>query len=370
MIKISNISKTYHLKGRDVCALKNVSLNIEDGKVYGIIGYSGAGKSTLVRCLNLLETPDSGDISINDVNLVETIKKEIIVKEKNNEGKIINTSKEIDKTKYLSGKALRNLRKNIGMIFQHFNLLDRSTVFDNIAYTLRFSKKSKKEINDKVEELLDLVDLSDKAKSYPSQLSGGQKQRVAIARALANDPKILLSDEATSALDPEATKSILQLLKKLNHTLGITIVVITHEMDVVKEICDRVAVMENGEVVEEGSVYDIFAHSIKPITKKFVSSSINDEKINSILESNAVSFEKNGKIVKLTFDKNIVGESLISDISSKFNVKVNILLADVEIIDGNPLGTLVSKINGENEEVSNSIKYLKDSNVNVEVLYE
>ena len=349
MIEITNLSKEYKIKDNIVKALSNVSLSIESGKIYGIIGYSGAGKSTLVRCINLLEKPDSGSVKIDNETL---------------------TCEENQKQKYLKGKKLNSVRKNIGMIFQHFNLLDRSTVFENIAYTLKYTGKKKQEINNRVYELLDLVDLKDKADVYPNQLSGGQKQRVAIARALANNPKILLSDEATSALDPDATKSILELLKKLNKTLGITIVVITHEMDVVKEICDNVAVMENGEIVESGSVYNIFAHPEKEITKKFVKSSINENNLNKIIESNVVNFSKTGKLVRLTFDNNVVGEALISKISSLHNVEVNIILANVEIISDSTLGTMICKINGEKNSIDEAIKTLKDNLVSVEVLYE
>ena len=226
MIEIKNLNKTYHLKSGDVEAAKNVSLTIEDGEIYGIIGYSGAGKSTLVRCINLLEVPDSGEITVNGVRLTRM--------ENTPKGEVL---------KRVSDKELNKARHGIGMIFQHFNLLDRSTVFDNIAYPLKYSGKSRQEIRERVHELLELVDLKDKENVYPSQLSGGQKQRVAIARALANNPGVLLSDEATSALDPEATESILNLLKKLNKQLGLTIVLITHEMTVIKTICSKVAVM-------------------------------------------------------------------------------------------------------------------------------
>ncbi len=351
MIEITNLSKHYKLKDKVVDALDDVSLKIEDGKIYGIIGYSGAGKSTLVRCINLLEKPDSGLVKIDETTL-------------------FNAKEEDKKKDYLKGKKLNNVRKNIGMIFQHFNLLDRSTVAENIEYTLRYTRVPKEERKTRVIELLKLVDLTDKADAYPSQLSGGQKQRVSIARAIANNPKILLSDEATSALDPDATKSILELLLKLNKELGITIVVITHEMDVVKEICDEVAVMENGKVVEEGSVYEIFAHPKAAITKKFVSSSINEDNFNDIIQSSAVSFAKNGKIVRLTFDDKCVGEALISKVSKDFNVNVNIILANVEIITEKTLGTMICKINGENSEILKAINELKENNVSVEVIYE
>lgn len=352
MIEIANLSKHYTLKDKVVDALDDVSLKIDDGKIYGIIGYSGAGKSTLVRCINLLEKPDTGLVKIDDDILCE-----------------YQTSPK-EKEVYLKGSKLNKVRKNIGMIFQHFNLLDRSTVAENIEYTLKYSRMSKEDRRQRVLELLNIVDLADKADAYPSQLSGGQKQRVSIARAIANNPKILLSDEATSALDPDATKSILELLKKLNKQLGITIVVITHEMDVVKEICDSVAVMENGKIVEEGSVYDIFAHPKENITKKFVKSSINEDNLYDIIQSSAVSFSKNGKIVRLTFDDHCVGEALISKVSKCFEINVNILLANVEIITEKSLGTMICKINGETKEIDKAINELKDNNVSVEVLYE
>ncbi len=220
MIEIKNLNKTFHLKSGDVVALKDVSLSVKDGEKYGVIGYSGAGKSTLVRCINFLETPDDGEI---DIEFFGSIKAE---------GGVLSDSN----GKKVTDKDLNKLRKGIGMIFQHFNLLDRSTVFDNIAYPLKGTSMTKAEIESRVFELLDTVDLREKADVYPSQLSGGQKQRVAIARALANNPRILLSDEATSALDPDATESILNLLKKLNEELGLTIIIITHEMSEIKNV--------------------------------------------------------------------------------------------------------------------------------------
>lgn len=228
MIEIKNLDKTYHLKNTDVHAIDNVSLSINDGEVYGIIGYSGAGKSSLVRCINLLEVPDAGEITVDGVKLTYNVPDE----------------KEGVRMCKIKSKELREARKNIGMIFQNFNLLDRLTVFENIAYPLKHIGLTKIQIEEKVNDLLKFVDLEEKRNVYPTQLSGGQKQRVAIARALANDPKVLLSDEATSALDPDATESILALLKKLNKERNLTIVIITHEMAVIKEICDRVAVME------------------------------------------------------------------------------------------------------------------------------
>ncbi len=340
MIKIENLFKTYHLKSGDVEAIKNVSLTISDGEIYGIIGYSGAGKSSLIRTINLLEKPDSGSIKIDDKVLFS------------NEG-------------IISHKDLQEVRKNIGMIFQHFNLLDRNTVYDNIAYGLKYAKKSKEEIKKRVYELLELVDLVDKADVYPSQLSGGQKQRVAIARALANNPRILLSDEATSALDPEATEQILSLLKKLNEKLGITIVLITHEMAVIKSICTRIAVMEKGEVVEEGEVYEIFAHPKKEITKKFIESTSILGKIADLMETKIDLGEKKN-LYKLQFERKTVGNALISDISRRFNVDVNIVLANVEVLQSSPLGAVIVSFEGDNTNIAAAIEYLKKNNVYVE----
>ncbi len=240
MINIQHMNKTFHLKTGDVEALNDVSLNIEAGQIYGVIGYSGAGKSTLVRCINLLETPDSGSLTVGNSGEI-----------------VIQNGKPMVSGKALKEKQLGKLRRGIGMIFQHFNLLDRSTVFENIAYPLRYTGMKKEEIDKRVTELLALVDLTDKRDTYPSQLSGGQKQRVAIARALANNPQILLSDEATSALDPDATEAILTLLKQLNEKLGLTIVLITHQLEVVKTICDHAALLEQGEIVESGKLADL-----------------------------------------------------------------------------------------------------------------
>ena len=244
MIELSHISKTYVAPDKKVIAPEDVNIRVEAGQVYGIVGSSGAGKTTLVRCINFLERPDAGSIRIDGFGTLEV-----------RGGNAFYTPESGGQSVRLTEKHLKALRRDLGMIFQHFNLLDRDTVFDNIAYPLKYTGRSKEEIRSRVLELLELVDLSDKVNAYPSELSGGQKQRVAIARALANNPKILLSDEATSALDPDATESILKLLKDLNRKLNLTIVLITHEMAVVKSICDRVAVMENGHVVEEGDVY-------------------------------------------------------------------------------------------------------------------
>ena len=354
MIQIEKMNKVFHLKSGDVTALDNVTLNIGDGMIYGVIGYSGAGKSTLVRCLNLLETPDSGTLSVGDSGMI-TLK----------DGKAYDAQ-----GRKMTEKKLGAMRRGIGMIFQHFNLLDRSTVFENIAYPLRYTGMKKADIEARVFELLDLVDLRDKADVYPSQLSGGQKQRVAIARALANKPQVLLSDEATSALDPDATEAILNLLRDLNRKLGLTIVLITHEMAVIKSICQRVAVMENGRVVEEGDVYDIFAHPRAAITRKFVSSASALSKVDKLMEegSTLVRPTANQKLVRLTFHKDCVGEHVISTVSRDFSVDINIVLANVEVIEDNPLGGMIALLGGEEKQVAAALNYLNENHVYTEVI--
>lgn len=343
MITLKNINKTFTSSGRVVEAAKDVNLEIKDGEVFGIIGYSGAGKSTLVRCINLLERPTSGQVFLDDVELTA-----------------------------LSDKELRKERKKIGMIFQQFNLFASRTIYQNVAYPLKHSGLSKAEKKQKVEELLKLVGIEDKADSYPSQLSGGQKQRVAIARALANDPKILLCDEATSALDPQTTHAILKLLKELNKKLGITVVLITHEMDVIKEICDRVAVMENGEVVEEGDVFTVFASSQQQITRKFVDTTSNLSKINQLLEEHAeITNIKSGQcIAKFKYLVRSVSEPLVSTISRKFDIDVNIIFGNVELIGSEPIGGLVSILSGKAEDIESALDYLRDKNVGVEVILD
>ena len=351
MINILHMNKTFHLKTGDVEALNDVSLNIEAGQIYGVIGYSGAGKSTLVRCINLLETPDSGSLAVGDSGEI-----------------VIQNGKPMVSGKALKEKQLGKLRRGIGMIFQHFNLLDRSTVFENIAYPLRYSGMKKEEIDKRVTELLALVDLTDKRDTYPSQLSGGQKQRVAIARALANNPQILLSDEATSALDPDATEAILTLLKQLNEKLGLTIVLITHEMAVIKAICHRVAVMEHGKVVEEGDVYDIFANPQQPITRKFIASSSTLGKAAKMIADGSpmMQVKPGEKLVRLTFRQDSVGDSVISKISRRFHANLNIVLANVDILQGHPLGAMIAVIGGD--DVDSALEYLRAHQISVEVM--
>ena len=341
MITLQNISKTFIDGGKEVQAVKDVNLTIHDGDIFGIIGFSGAGKSTLVRCINLLERPTSGTVTVDD--------KEITA---------------------LSAKELRKARKKIGMIFQHFNLMPSRTIFGNVAYPLKGSGLSKQEIANKVHNLLDLVSISEKENAYPSQLSGGQKQRVAIARALANDPKILLCDEATSALDPQTTKSILKLLQKVNETLGITIVVITHEMDVVKEICNWVAVMDHGNVVEEGEVFSIFATPQNKVTRDFIKTTSNLQKIEELVEAGSpvVALKPGELIVRLSYIEKNASEPLISAVTEKFGIILNIIFADVEIVQNAPIGGTVAIVSGDKDKVEQALTYLKEKNVGVEVI--
>ncbi len=341
MIELKNVCKTYASAGQSVEAVRDVTLTINDGDIFGIIGFSGAGKSTLVRCINLLERPTSGQVLI--------------------EGRDITR---------LSAKELRAARRKIGMIFQHFNLMPSRTVLDNVVYALRGSGLSRAQMREKALKLLSLVEIADKAGAYPSSLSGGQKQRVAIARALANDPKILLCDEATSALDPQTTKQILALLKSLNETLGITVVLITHEMAAVKEICGRTAVMDKGRVIEEGETFSIFADPQEKLTKDFIATTSNLKKIHALLEENpaAVPLNESDIVVKLTYTERSVSEPLISDVTQKFGVLLNIVFADVDIVQGAPIGGTVAVISGKREQITEAVKYLIEKNVAVEVI--
>lgn len=341
MIRLENVSKTFTDSNKEVHAVNNVSLTINDGDIFGIIGFSGAGKSTLVRCINLLEKPTEGKVFVDDAEITA-----------------------------LSGKELRKARKKIGMIFQHFNLMPSRTIFGNVAYPLRGSGFSKEEIKEKVHHLLELVGISEKENAFPSQLSGGQKQRVAIARALANDPNILLCDEATSALDPQTTKSILKLLQQLNQTLGITVVVITHEMAVVKEICNRVAVMDHGDVVEEGEVFHVFASPKEPLTRSFIKTTSNLQKIEELIaaDSPVVATKKGELIVRLSYVEKNTSEPLISTVTQKFGIILNIVFADVEIVQNAPIGGTVAIVSGESSRIDEALQYLRDKNVGVEVI--
>ena len=341
MIKLENISKTFQINGQSVEAVKDVTLEIRQGEIFGIIGFSGAGKSTLVRCINLLEKPEKGRVIINSEDI-----------------------------SHYEGKKLRQIRQRIGMIFQHFNLMPFRTVFENIELPLKLTELTASERSQKIKKLLDLVGLSDKAQSYPSELSGGQKQRVAIARALANDPKVLLCDEATSALDPQTTHSILQLLKEVNARLGITLVVITHQMEVIKEICDRVAVMQKGVVVEEGNIVDVFSAPQAPITKSFIQAADNFEAFSDLIKLNSAitGIKPSQPVWFLTYRGAVAGEPLMSELYRRFEVKANIIYGNIDYFKECIVGKLGVAIEGEAGQIEKARQFLIDQKVIVEVL--
>lgn len=334
-IEVRNVSKTFYQNEIKIEAVKDVSLTIESGDIYGIIGMSGAGKSTLVRCLNYLERPTEGDVYIEGVPLGT-----------------------------LSESELRHKRSQIGMIFQHFNLLMQKNVIDNIAFPLLIQGKKKKEAREEAKRLLETVGLIDKAKAYPAQLSGGQKQRVAIARALASKPKILLCDEATSALDPQTTASILKLLKDINEKLGITIVVITHQMAVVREICKHVAILESGEVVEEGLVEEIFAHPKTQAARELISHDTNENSLSEVYEEKKEL--KEDRKIRIVFSENSAFEPVISNMILEFKTHVNILKADTKNVGGIAKGEMILGLPEDKEVQKNIIEYLKERGLAVE----
>lgn len=341
MIELIDVSKTFELDNKEVKAVQNVDLTIEDGEIFGVIGYSGAGKSTLVRCINMLERPTNGQVVIDDVDLTQ-----------------------------LKEKELRLQRQNMGMIFQQFNLLASRTAYQNVEFPLVNRGYSKEEIKEKVESLLDLVGISEKANAYPSELSGGQKQRVAIARALATDPKILLCDEATSALDPQTTKSILKLLKEVNQKLGITIVIITHEMSVIKEICHRVAVMEEGRVVELNDVVSVFSNPQANITKEFIRSTSTLSRIDELIEEEAeiVQLKGDEQIWRLDFHGPETEEAIIAEVTKKFNINPSIIFANVEVIAGTVLGSLIVLVSISGDLEQTVLDFLENKQIQVEVI--
>ncbi|MBR1403233.1 MAG: ATP-binding cassette domain-containing protein [Treponema sp.] len=343
IIELEHITKTFVQDGKQFNAVEDASVAVEKGDIFGIIGFSGAGKSTLVRTINLLGRPTSGSVLVKGKDFLS-----------------------------LSEKELREERKKIGMIFQHFNLMPSRNVFDNVAFPLKRSGLTKSEISEKVHSLLNLVEIDEKAANFPSQLSGGQKQRVAIARALANDPDILLCDEATSALDPTTTKSILKLLKKLKEQLSLTIVIITHQMEVIKEICDKVSVMEKGKIVETGDVFSIFANPQNEVTKRFIRSTSNLSKVEELIaeDSPVVHLEKDEKLVRFTYIQKNVSEPLISAISRLYEVTINIIFAEIEIVQDAPIGGTVAIVSGEGKVVDRALQHIAALNVGVEVLKE
>ena len=341
MIKLNNITKVFTLPDKKLTALDNVSLHVPKGQICGVIGASGAGKSTLIRCVNLLERPTHGAVIIDDVDLTQ-----------------------------LSDAELVKTRRQIGMIFQHFNLLTSRTVFENVALPLELENKSKAEIQEKTTALLALVGLSDKHNVYPANLSGGQKQRVAIARALASDPKVLLCDEATSALDPATTQSILKLLKEINRTLGITILLITHEMEVVKRICDQVAVIDKGRLIEQGTVSEIFSNPKTELAQEFISSTFHITLPEEYLEklSDTPKHAKSYPIIKFEFTGRSVDAPLLSQASKKFGVELSILTSQIDYAGGVKFGFTIAEVEGDEDAITQTKVYLMENNVRVEVL--
>ncbi|WOO87802.1 ATP-binding cassette domain-containing protein [Mollicutes bacterium LVI A0039] len=310
MIEFKDVNKYYKQKDGELHALKDINLRIDPGEIFGCIGFSGAGKSTLLRCVNGLEPITSGSVIVDQVDFHT-----------------------------LSAVEQREVQKDIGIIFQQFNLLNQKTIYDNIKIVLDISNYPKSEVDARIREVLDFVGLSDKLNEYPNQLSGGQKQRVGIARAIANKPKILLCDEPTSALDPITTDSILELIKKVNSELGITILIITHEMEVISKICNRVAIMESGAIIESGPIFDIFVNPQRPITKKLVNNVINNELPQVVIDQ--VSFDKATNIRQLIYNTDELSKPLISYLSRNFDVEVSILFGSVIEFQGKLLGSLI-----------------------------
>jgi D-methionine transport system ATP-binding protein len=340
MIELKNVTKNFHQKNRIVSALSDVSLKVPSGKIFGVIGTSGAGKSTLIRCVNLLERPTSGEIIVDGKSLMQ-----------------------------LSNRQLATERKQIGMIFQHFNLLSSRTVFDNVAFPLELVGVSKSEIKSRVLELLQLVGLQEKANDYPASLSGGQKQRVAIARTLANNPKVLLCDEATSALDPATTRSILNLLKDINRRLNITILLITHQMEVVKSICDEVAVIRQGKLIEQGSVGEIFADPKHELTREFISSSLHLD-IPSVYQDR-LQKESNlnlNPLLRLEMTGKSVNEPVISEVSRLFDTDFKIISAQMDQAEEVNFGVMLIELSGKRENYEAAIQYFISKHIKTEII--
>lgn len=342
MIQLSHIEKTYDSPSGPVKALKGIELTIERGEIFGIIGLSGAGKSTLIRCINMLERPTAGKVIVDGQDMTA-----------------------------MSEKELRKARKNIGMIFQHFNLLSSATVYDNIAFPLRLSHTPEEEIKKKVLPLLDLVGLADKAHQYPSQLSGGQKQRVGIARALASEPKVLLCDEATSALDPQTTRSILELIQDINRKLSLTVVVITHEMQVIKDICDKVAVIENGVIAEQGTVLEVFTNPQKPITKDFISVLLSNELPAAFRGGEVSKTPLPGAylLLRLTFIGESADDPVLAGMIRKFpEIEVTMLFGNLDQIKSTPFGRMIIGITGPEARIQEALQYLRQQDLKEEVI--
>ena len=342
MIELSGIVKTYESATEKVTALRGIDLTIERGDIYGIIGRSGAGKSTLIRCINMLERPTKGSVIVDGKDL----------------------------TKMKEGE-LRRARKDIGMIFQHFNLLSSATVYDNIAFPLRLAHTPEKKIQEKVAPLLTLTGLEGMGGRYPAELSGGQKQRVGIARALASEPKVLLSDEATSALDPQTTKSILALMRDINKKLGLTIVIITHEMQVIKDICTKVAVIDGGSIAEEGSVIDVFTNPQQPITKEFISALLSNE-LPAAFRSGKVESTYNEDaylLLRLTFLGKSADDPVIAEMIRRCSdIEVTLLFGNLNQIQSVPFGRMIIGLRGSKEHIKEALAYLSQKDLKEEVI--
>lgn len=340
MIALEHVYKKYTTPRGTITALQDINIHVKQGEIFGIIGKSGAGKSSLIRCVNLLEKPSSGTISVAGEELTA-----------------------------LSPAKLRAARRKIGMIFQHFNLLSSRTVYENIALPLELVGYTQKQIADTIMPLLELTSLTDKKNAYPAQLSGGQKQRVAIARALSSKPQVLLSDEATSALDPQTTSSILQLLKNIRDTLNLTILLITHEMSVIKNCCDRVGILQAGELIEENEVGEFFTHPKTDVARNFISSSVLHH-LPAAIERHLLVVEQaeTHPILRLWFLQGTATQPIISEISQQFDLNINILQANVEYIKNHAMGIMIIALRGENVKVQPAIQYLKQRGVQVEVM--
>ncbi|MBP3690599.1 MAG: methionine ABC transporter ATP-binding protein [Schwartzia sp.] len=341
MITLSHIEKTYAGADGAVTALKDISLTVAKGEIFGVIGLSGAGKSTLVRCINLLERPTKGSVIVDGLDMMA-----------------------------LSDAELRKARKSIGMIFQHFNLLSSATVYDNVAFPLRLSGMAEDAIRAKVEPLLSLVGLDDKAQQSPSQLSGGQKQRVGIARALASEPKVLLCDEATSALDPQTTKAILELIRDINQKLGLTVVIITHEMQVIKDICDKVAVIEDGVIAEQGPVAEVFLNPRQKITKDFIGVLMGNDlpaELRGVPISEAP-IEGGKLLVRLTFFGESANAPVISDLVKGHNIDAAILYGNIDAIKDTPYGRMLLGLSGTPGAVEEALSFLREKDLRIEVI--
>ncbi|MFP9130192.1 methionine ABC transporter ATP-binding protein [Niallia sp. BSM11] len=339
MIELKNVYKTFIQKDNEVQALKNINLKVETGDIFGVIGFSGAGKSTLIRLVNLLERPTKGEVIVGGQSLLD-----------------------------LNSKQLRTAKKQIGMVFQHFNLLESKSVFDNIAIPLILQKRKKGEIRKRVMELLEFVGLADKEKAYPNELSGGQKQRVGIARALATNPSVLLCDEATSALDPQTTRSILRLLKRINEEYNITVMIITHEMAVIQEICNKVAVMEQGEIIEQGTVLDVFSNPAHHTTKSFVSTIVQHD-LPASMKGNYKN-EPGSRLVKLEFLGSEMAQPFLYELVTRFGVSPRILFANTVEIQEHLISTMTVTLSGEDEQIITALSYLKEQGIQVKEVAE